>query len=152
MQGNSLFRRRKPLSVFCRALSVSLVLWGFWAGAGAMAGQVSVLPPATVVPLPRPAPAPVPVPVPAPVSPAPAPVAPITGPASPALPQISPVTPPDSGPGNLRSMDVMRLTDDQAREALGLIDIILANPDGVSPGLQADLRRHSTILRDRLQD
>lgn len=137
------------LSVLALALTVS--------GKEAQAGQVSVLPPVTVVPPPRPTPVPTPTPTPAPLpapSPAPVPGSADLSPGSPntqILLENAPSGTMNTFGSAIQTMDITRLSPLQAQEALQLIETILSAPEGLSLALTRDLRRQATLLRQRLQ-
>lgn len=109
---------------------------------GAAAGQVSVLPPVSVIPPPAPAPVP-----PAPVAPGP-----VETPAAPSLPQIAPGQVENETVGRIRIMDVTKLSKPQAEEALGLITEILNEPAGLSPAFIIILQRKAYRLRILLEN
>jgi hypothetical protein len=122
-------------------------------GTPPMAGQVSVVPPNTVIIPPRPTPAP---------TPNPPPVATIA-PAIPNTPDITIIpqapselqalTSPRSGSANLQTIlmtDLSILTQAQAREAIQLITLILEQPRGLSRAQRNGLNAQRIALRGLL--
>ena len=132
----------------------------------AQAGQVSVIPPTSVVvpPIPVPAPPALPAPaLPTPVSPAPIAPAP-AAPSTPAATPTAPVPSPTGQPGtqaaglppstvqNVLSANISVLSPDQTREALGLISTILDNPAGLSRNQRQSLRQQRSALERQLSE
>jgi hypothetical protein len=114
-------------------------------GYTAQAGQVSVIPPTSVVVPPIPVPTP-----PAPVAPALTPTAPVFAPSG--QPSTQTVGLPPSTVQNVLSANISVLSPDQTREALGLIATILDNPAGLSRNQRQILRRQRSALERQLSD
>ncbi|MFU8897317.1 MAG: hypothetical protein ACNA7L_00360 [Roseinatronobacter sp.] len=136
-----------PLNGVLRACLAATLFVAVTQGEGytAQAGQVSVIPPTSVVVPPIPVPTP-----PAPVAPALTPTAPVFAPSG--QPGTQTVGLPPSTVQNVLSANISVLSPDQTREALGLIATILDNPAGLSRNQRQILRQQRSALERQLSD
>ncbi|PZX39544.1 hypothetical protein LY56_02712 [Roseinatronobacter thiooxidans] len=136
-----------PLNGVPRACLAATLFVAVTQGGGytAQAGQVSVIPPTSVVVPPIPAPTP-----PAPVAPALTPTTPVFAPSG--QPGTQTVGLPPSTVQNVLSANISVLSPDQTREALGLIATILDNPAGLSRNQRQSLRQQRSALERQLSD
>jgi len=111
----------------------------------AMAGQVSVIPPTSVVVPPIPVPTP-----PAPVAPVLTPTNPVLAPSGQSSTQALGL--PPSTVQNILSANISVLSPDQTRQALSLISTILDNPSGLSRSQRQSLRQQRSALEGQLSD